>query len=269
MNLGYINFLNCYPFYYHMFEKRPLPGVEIFPDYPGRLNAMLTAGRTDMSPVSAATCADIQDDIVVLPDFCLSSVGYVGSVTLASNCPIEDLHHRKVGVTSASHTSAVLLKILLKRYYNAEPVYVTTPPRPDLTGLEAALLIGNDAMVKAAQPLPYMYDLSDLWLRKTGWPVVFAVFAARRTALDNLLEQIRAVIDSYHRSLRCLQQERDTVIAGARARYPDILYDIGGYYDLFRFDFTADLKRALLFYFAQAADLDLLPPVRQLEYLSL
>ncbi|MFP4445676.1 MAG: menaquinone biosynthetic enzyme MqnA/MqnD family protein [Desulfosudaceae bacterium] len=269
MNLGYINFLNCYPFYYHMFEKQPLAGVSIFPDYPGRLNAMLTAGQTDMSPISAATCADLQDEIFILPEFCLSSVGYIGSVTLAAHCPIEELNGRHVGVTSASHTSAVLLKILLKRYYQAAPVYITTPPRPDMTGLDAALLIGNDAMVKAAQPLPYMYDLGDLWLRKTGFPVVFAVFAARRAALDTLADQVRAVVDSYHRSLACLQQEREAVIAGARAKYPDILYDIGGYYDLFRFDFTDDLKRALLFYFAQAADLDLLPPVRQLEYLRL
>ena len=115
MNLGYINFLNCYPFYYHMFEKRPLPEVNIFPDYPGRLNRLLAKGETDMSPISAAACADIQDDIFVLPEFCLSSVGYIGSVTLAATCPLEELHQKRVGVSNASHTSAVLLKILLKQ----------------------------------------------------------------------------------------------------------------------------------------------------------
>lgn len=268
MNLGYINFLNCYPFYYHMFEKSPLPEVNIFPDYPGRLNRLLAKGKTDMSPISAAACADIQDDIFVLPEFCLSSVGYIGSVTLAATCPLEELHQKRVGVSSASHTSAVLLKILLKQYYNAEPVYITTGPRPGLSGLDAALLIGNDAMVKASRPASYMYDLADLWLRKTGYPVVFAVFAVRRDALAAFPERIRAVVASYHRSLQCLADERETVVAAARNQYPDILYDIGGYYDLFRFDFTDDLKQALMIYFEQAADLGLLPPVKRLNFLN-
>ena len=80
--------------------------------------------QLDMSPISSATCAQIADDVALLPQFCLSSVGYVGSVILASKIPIEELNHKKVGITSASHTSAVLLKILLKNYYHAEPVYI-------------------------------------------------------------------------------------------------------------------------------------------------
>ncbi|MDY6823313.1 MAG: menaquinone biosynthesis protein [Thermodesulfobacteriota bacterium] len=268
MNLGYIDFLNCYPFYYHMFEKEPVPDVEVFPDYPGRLNTMLAEGRLDMSPISSAACAGIADEILVLPQFCLSSVGYIGSVTLISRYPIEDLDGRTVGVTSASHTSAVLMKILLKNHYGADPVYITTGPRPSLDNREAALLIGNDAMVRAASPAPYMYDMGDLWLRKTGYPVVFAVFAVRRAALERHEDSIRAVIDSYQHSLACLRSERDTVIAGARNKYPDILYDVGGYYDLFRFDFTDELKAAAMFYFEQAGALGLLPPLRKLEFLT-
>jgi len=29
MKLCYIDYLNCYPVYYHMFAKEPLPGVEV------------------------------------------------------------------------------------------------------------------------------------------------------------------------------------------------------------------------------------------------
>ena len=110
MKLGYIDFINCYPFYYHMFEKKQLEGITIVPGYPGTLNQMLSNSDLDMSPISSATCADIHEDIMVLPQFCLSSIGYVGSVTLASNIPIEELDKKRVGVTNASHTSAVLLK---------------------------------------------------------------------------------------------------------------------------------------------------------------
>jgi len=116
MRLGYINYLNCYPYYYHMFEKQPLPGVEIIPAYPSTLNAMMSTGELDMSPISAAAYADLEDEAVLLPDFCLSSLGYVHSVILASLAPIEDLGGKRIGLSSASKTSVVLLKILLQSY---------------------------------------------------------------------------------------------------------------------------------------------------------
>ena len=31
MKIGYIDYLNCYPFYYKMFEKEPLEGIKVVP----------------------------------------------------------------------------------------------------------------------------------------------------------------------------------------------------------------------------------------------
>ena len=267
MQLGYIDYLNCYPFYYHMFEREPVAGTRIVAGYPSLLNRLMAEAYLDMSPVSSATCAELSEEIVVLPDFCLSSVGYVGSVMLVSKVPIEALHHKRIGLTSASHTSVVLLKMLLQQYYQIEPFYVTTGPRPSLDMVDAALLIGNDAMQRRAKPDPYAYDLGDLWLRRTGFPVVFAVFAVRRKAILDHEDQIRAIIRSYKRSLACLQKEREQVIWKARARYSDIIYDVNAYYKLLRFEFTDTLKQALMFYFSMAADLNLLPKIEALRYL--
>ena len=198
-----------------------------------------------MSPISSATCAEIADDVAVLPQFCLSSVGYVGSVILVSKIPIEELNHKKVGITSASHTSAVLLKILLKNYYHVEPVYIPTDPRPVLKDMDAALVIGNDAMAISAEPVSYMYDLGDLWLRKTGFPVVFAVFAVRESIVEKYASKIRAVVSSYHSSLRHLEADKAQVVSKASAKYPDIIYDINGYFDLLQFKFDDGFKRCL------------------------
>jgi chorismate dehydratase len=258
MKLGYIDFINCYPFYYHMFEKKPVEDVTIVPGYPGALNNLLSNSELDMSPISSATCADIHEDLVLLPQFCLSSVGYVGSVTLVSNIPIEELDKKKIGVTNASHTSAVLLKILLKKYYNARPLYQTTGPRPQLEDFDAALLIGNDAMIKNAVPPTYSYDLGDLWLRKTGHPVVFAVFAIKKSSLDKHRSTIDLIISSYQQSLKCLKNEKTKVIKNAKQKYPDIIYDINNYYDLLKFEFTDELKKALMFYFLEGANLNLI-----------
>jgi chorismate dehydratase len=269
MNLGHIDYLNCYPFYFHMFEKESLKGVRIFSDYPSMLNMMMAKGQLDMSPISSAACADIADDVLILPQFCLSSIGYVGSVILVSKVPIEDLNHKKVGITSASHTSVVLLKVLLKKYYRQEPIFIPTEPRPDLTDIDAALIIGNDAMVKISVPAQYVYDLGDLWLRKTGFPVVFAVFAVRENIVSKFESEIQAVISSYHTSLGYLEREKDSVIRKAKARYPDILYDIDHYYDLLEFQFTGNLKDALMSYYAAAGELGLLHNVERLRYMDI
>ncbi|SPD75855.1 conserved hypothetical protein [uncultured Desulfobacterium sp.] len=269
MNLGHIDYLNCYPFYYHMFEKRPLKGVSIFSNYPSVLNKMIANGQLDMSPISSAAYPDIADNVLILPQFCLSSIGYVGSVILVSKAPIEDLNGKKIGVTSASHTSVVLLKVLLKKYYRHDPIFVPIEPRPVLKDIDAALIIGNDAMVKIPGPPPYVYDLGDLWLRKTGFPVVFAIFAVRKDIVSKFEFELNEVILSYQTSLKYLEQEKHKVILKAKERYPDILYDIDHYYDLLEFQFTDSLKDALMYYYSTAAEMGFLREVERLRYMDI
>jgi chorismate dehydratase len=228
---------------------------------------MLVQNELDMSPVSSATCANIAEEVSILPQFCLSSIGYVGSVILISKLPIEDLSGKKVGLTTASHTSAVLLKVLLEKFYDQKAIYLKADPRPSLKNMDAALVIGNDAMVRIPEPASYVYDLGDLWFRKTGFPVVFAVFAIRKRVLVKYEEEIKTVISSYHKSLRCLKEEKENVILKAKERYPDIIYDIDGYYDLLEFEFSDDLKKALMFYYSIAGEMGLLKKVERLNYL--
>jgi len=266
MQVGYIDYLNCYPFYYHMFEKKPLKSIRIIPGLPSELNRMMKDKMLDLSPVSSATYADIKNDVLLLPEFCLSSVGYVGSVILCSNFPIEALNNKKVGLSGASYTSRVLLKILLEKFYGIEPYYLQAGSRPDLTDHDAALLIGNDAMMDSINQAPYKYDLGELWLQKTGFPVVFAVFAVRKNVVKDNLPGLMAVINSYRSSLQCLVQEKESVIKRAGQKYPDILYDINGYYDTLQFEFTDSLKIALKYYLSAAEELNLLQKVESLNF---
>ncbi len=268
MKIGYINYLNCYPFFYHLFEKEPLPGIEVHPAYPSELNALMNRGELEMSPISAAAYADMQDRTLILPDFCLSSIGYVKSVILISRLPIEDLDGRSVGLSSASQTSVVLLKLLLKNHYGITPRYVPVSPAPGLREIDAALVIGNEAMIPQREPVPYVYDLGDLWLRKTGFPVVFAVFALQESRASEFAPQLRSVISSFKRSLRYLEEDRETLIRKAEEKYPYILFDLDEYYRLLKFEFSDDLKRALEYYFQQAGEAGLLAPVGEIRYFT-
>ena len=143
-----------------------------------------------------------------------------------------------------------------------------TQPRPVLKDMDAALVIGNDAMAISSEPIPYIYDLGDLWLRKTGFPVVFAVFAIRESVVEKYSSQIKSVVFSYHRSLCCLEEEKEDVVSKARAKYPDIIYDINSYFDLFKFKFDDELKKALMFYYTVAGEMGLIKKVIKINYLD-
>ena len=267
MKLGYINYLNCYPFYHHMFRKEPLDNT-VVPRYPGELNVLMNEGKLDMSPISAGAYPEMQDRIVLMPEFCLSSIGYVRSVVLQSKVPIEDLRYGKIGLTSASKTSVVLLKILLEKHYGLKPVYVPSTPVPDMENLDAALVIGNEAMIESDRPVPYIYDLGDLWMRKTGYPVVFAVIAVQESTARESVEKVREVADSFRLSLTDLRDNRAEVVKYAHEKYPYITYDIDHYYNLLKFDFTDDLKFALQYYFNEAASMGLLNEVKSIKFIS-
>jgi chorismate dehydratase len=98
--------------------------------------------------------------------------------------------------------------------------------------------------------------------------VVFAVFAVREKVLDKYSSRIKSVISSYHRSLHCLEEEKEHVVSKAREKYPDIVYDINGYFNLLAFEFDDDLKKALLFYYAIAGEMGLIRKVTRLNYLT-
>lgn len=266
MNIGYINYLNCFPFYYNMFDVEPLNGINIVPAYPGELNSLIKRGELSMSPVSAGAYPYLQKDCVILPDFCLSSIGYVKSVVLQSHVPIEDLDKKRVGLTTASETSVALLKVLLSKYYNVTPDYIPVKPRPDMNNIDAALVIGNEAMTEPAEPVEYIYDLGDLWMRKTGFPVVFAIFLARREAVEKNADLIRKVCTSYKKSLEIMRNERELVVRRASEMYPGINYDISKYYSYLKFEFTSELKDALVFYYNETYQAGILDRVEKLEF---
>ncbi len=271
MKLGYIDYLNCYSLYYHMFERQRIPNVEVRAGYPSDLNRRMALGELDMSPISSAAYPGMERAVMLLPDFCLSSVGYVRSVILNSTVPIEDLHGKRVGLSRASETSVVLLRILLESTYGLKPSYLPVSPKPSLEeeGCDAALVIGNEAMLQANETVAYTYDLGDLWLRKTGYPVVFAVFAVREEAAERHARAIEAVAGSFLASINCLERGEPYLIERAERKYPGIRYDVRAYFSLLQYRFSRELKEALTFYLTKAGEMGLLGEVGPLKFIDI
>src|SRR5690606_5167870 len=91
-----------------------------------------------------------------------------------------DLGGGVVGIPTASATSVVLLKILMKHRWGVEPTYRwfdQASEDPFAGGAEAALFIGDIALKPDLYPgIDVRLDLGAEWWAETGLPFAFAIW---------------------------------------------------------------------------------------------
>jgi chorismate dehydratase len=220
--VGHIQFLNCLPIYWGLVRSGALLDVELTKDTPDRLNDMLVSGALDIGPISLVEYLRHADDLLLLPDLAVGSDGPVLSVNLVSQVPLAALDGRRVALGSTSRTSVQLVRMWLSSVYGVAPAYFDCPP--DLSAMlleaDAAVLIG-DAALRATYDAPRrglsVHDLGAVWKEWTGLPMVFAVWAARRSyASENpgLVKDVHAAF--VHSRDEALAHVDDVAAAAAR-----------------------------------------------------
>lgn len=187
LRISAISFLNTAPLMWS-FEHHPTPEItnnfEIAYTVPSKCAKALQEGTADIGIVPVITYASIPD-LVIIPRITIAARGAVRSILLISKVPIEQIG--TVAVDSSSRTSVALTKVLLTKFFGGKHQFVSKDP--DLTcmlsGCDAALIIGDPALMAKTDGL-YVYDLAQVWFERTGKPFVFAVWAVRRKALEEM-----------------------------------------------------------------------------------
>jgi chorismate dehydratase len=171
--------------------------IEIVEGVPGRLNHLLERGEIDAAPCSSIEFARNADRYRVLPDLVIGSRGPVRSITFASTRPPEQLHDALVAVPTASATSVVLLKVLLRLRWGVRARFRwfdQAVDDPFATGADAALFIGDVALRADLYPhVPLRFDLGAEWWAHTGLPFAFAVWQAGGGS-DDALRRLHAIL---------------------------------------------------------------------------
>lgn len=212
--LGHIAFLNVLPLTYAL-AHGAAQGVDVLRATPAQLNGRLEARNLDVSGVSSITYARHADDLLVLPDVCIASDGDVRSVILVSRVPAEQIKNARVLLSDKSASSHALLKIILRRAYDAAPQYETralVPSDPVPEGAAGALFIGDDALELYHHPPEgvYIYDLAQEWKQLTGARMVFGIWAAARAfaeAHPAALQMVHARIVRAFRDWNAVKEE--------------------------------------------------------------
>jgi chorismate dehydratase len=144
----------------------------------------LLAGTADIGIIPAITYATIPG-LAILPDATIAAKGAVRSILLVSKSPMELIS--TVAADTSSRTSVTLARILFQKFWGG--VRHFRPLAPDLDTMlrvcDAALLIGDPAL-RVDRSRYYVYDLAEEWQRATGKPFVFAVWAVRMKALQEV-----------------------------------------------------------------------------------
>ncbi len=230
----------------------------------------MSEGSVDIGGISSFAYAENQETFQLLPQLSVSSARNVGSIFLFSKVPLSQLEGKTVALTSSSATSVHLLKIILGKFCELGVDYVTMEPDFErMMEYDACLLIGDDA-IQTYWSNPegiYRYDLGELWNERTGYPMTYAVVAARTGAIQRHSWLMKDLYDEMISSKKRAQRNhfRDMITS--------IQYEMGGdrhfwehYFAGLNHDFTEKQREGLLYYYQLAYDMGfIVHPVRQLS----
>lgn len=96
LRIGRIPYINCYPVYGAIDRGLIRIDADLVDGVPTALNAMIAAGKLDVSVVSAVEYARESRRYLLLPDLAISCDGPVRSVMLFSKRPATELSGRRV-----------------------------------------------------------------------------------------------------------------------------------------------------------------------------
>ncbi len=240
LRVGHLNYINAIPLYHHLTRD---PGCELIAGVPAELNERLSRNELDVSLVSAYEFLRNRELYDLLPGFCIAAKGEVRSVHLHHRCPIKEI--KTIALTKQSASSAQLVKILCKNFWHIDPTFVPLPSPEAATDYDAALIIGDQALLHPAFPGYTCIDLAAAWLEKTQLPMTFALFAVSKQASKERPEEVEAFGKRLDLSLSWAEKNQEQIIELARKQSNLPRHILEGYYPLLRYRLGGEEKAAV------------------------
>lgn len=263
------------------FEHSPLDAelaarYQLHYTLPSRCADELLAGRADLGLIPIAS---LTPELAIVPGCVIASLDRVRSIQLIVKAPHSLESIRTVAADNASRSSRAYAELLLHRFHNNAPAFMTQPADPIamLCQADAALLIGDPALLalesraqieQAVGPC-HWFDIAHEWHLLTGLPWVAAVWAVRPEAIAEGLIQPSQLIEDLTRSrdhglahVEDLVREWTPRIAIPPATIHEYLTDN------IHYTLNQDCLRTLRLFRDYAADAHILPALPDLTFLG-
>jgi aminodeoxyfutalosine synthase len=198
--IGKIPYLNSIAYHAHL----DVPDYKILPVRPRRMGMLSEQGMIDTGLFSVMDYVGQAGQLDLL-GYGLASRDQVKSVMLFSKEGWRDLEGKRIGIIDDTATSVRLLRVLLAKRYGVTAQFERLHGGVnDLTGLDAVLLIGDEALKANKNGLPgfdLVYDLAREWYEWQKLPFVFAVWAVKKSmGQEDRARLTAALVSSLERS---------------------------------------------------------------------
>jgi len=165
-----VSYTNTTPFIYGIEHTAIKEEIELSLDIPSTCAQKLIEDKVDIGLVPVAALLQIPN-YQIYTDYCIGSIGAVNSVFIFSHKPAPEI--KTLRLDPQSRTSNNLARVLLKHYWKTE-VKLTTADKAD-----AFVEIGDRTFGKKDK-YAYVYDMGEEWMKFTGLPFTYAVWAANK-----------------------------------------------------------------------------------------
>jgi chorismate dehydratase len=194
----------------------------------------------------------------------------VRSVILFSREPLASLNGATIALSEESFSSVILLRILLKRRFGLDNIFVTVAQDPlrALKDHKAALMIGDAALFFESDNWIYKYDLGEMWKAWTGAPFVFSLWAVRRVFATENPREVRTFCDLLKQNLERNLRDPEVLLRNALGVTPVEKRSARmlGYFENLRYGLDREMIEGLSRFYALAFEEKLAPEPRPLEF---
>lgn len=273
LRVGRIGYLNVLPIY-HPLESGQVPhGFTFVYGPPSYLNTLMADGDLDISSNSSIEYGRRPQNYLLVPDLAIGSRGPVQSVLLLSRRPLTRLEGKTILVSAQTHTSAVLLRLLLKDYLHVRAEFAIGDATRALAAgerPEAILAIGDEALtLRRHADYPVLLDLGEAWREWTGLPFIFGVWVVRRAAYEARPEALAAACAALLRGKALGREGMERIVAMTAAKTPLSVAELRSYYAGLSYDLGAEERQGLTLFYDRLVDAGLLAEAPRLEFIDL
>ncbi len=268
LRLGDIVYSNCFPVHARLIDRPRATDPELIRGVPSYLNGLLDRGEIDVAPCSSIEYARHADRYRILPELVIGSRGAVRSILLLARRPPAELDGCVVALPTASATSVVLLKVLLRVRWGVQARFVEFDQAredPFARGADAALFIGDIALRPDLHSgISLRFDLGAEWWEETGLPFGFAVWQAA-SGSDAAIRDLHALLlesRRYGAEYRAALAERYAASFGLPAPLLD------GYWRDLAFALDDAMIEGLRMFYRLAAQIGELPGAPELRWVG-
>ena len=286
LRISIVQYLNTAPLVWGFTNGKLRGKYDLSFTVPSQCAEALRTGAADIAIIPAIEYQRIPD-LVVLPDLAIASKNRVRSLLIVAKKPIEQA--QRIALDRSSRSTQALTRILAEEHWKIVPEFHEAEPdlRVMLEKADAAMLIGDPALrislaiekksavspqgravcqaatlgITTSAEILHVYDVVGEWRAMTGLPAVMAMWAGRREVItDEVIADFAASRRFGLSQLGAISLEATRELELPQAALESYLrHNID-------FSLGEENRRGLERYFLEAANLDLIPRVKPVEW---